>query len=124
MTAAGYRAQFDAVVTFANGGGPRAEAFREDVPGPDAAGSAVRLYLDAPYLTEACARWLAMVPGSLAPSRSTSMTSAMGDGQHSILLGVGMPVVEHLTPRGGAIVASGLVVAPDASIPMARARER
>ena len=30
-----YRAQFDAVVTFANGGGLRAEGFRVDVPGPD-----------------------------------------------------------------------------------------
>jgi hypothetical protein len=27
-----YRAQFDAVVTFANGGGLRAEGFRVDVP--------------------------------------------------------------------------------------------
>lgn len=45
MTAAEYRAQFDAVVTFANGGGLRAEAFRVDVPGPEAAGSAVRPYL-------------------------------------------------------------------------------
>ena len=30
-----YRAQFDAVVTFANGGGLRTEGFRIDVPGPD-----------------------------------------------------------------------------------------
>ena len=30
-----YRAQFDAVVTFSNGGGLRAEEFRVDVPGPD-----------------------------------------------------------------------------------------
>jgi hypothetical protein len=30
-----YRAQFDAAVTFANGGGLRAEGFRVDVPGPD-----------------------------------------------------------------------------------------
>jgi arylformamidase len=35
MTAAEYRAQFDAVVTFANGGGLRAEAFRIDVERPD-----------------------------------------------------------------------------------------
>lgn len=33
MSPAEYRAQFDAVVTFANGGGLRAEAFRVDVPG-------------------------------------------------------------------------------------------
>jgi kynurenine formamidase len=30
-----YRAQFDAVVTFSNGGGLRVEGFRVDVPGPD-----------------------------------------------------------------------------------------
>jgi arylformamidase len=35
MTATQYRAQFDAVVTFANGGGLRADGFRVDVPGPD-----------------------------------------------------------------------------------------
>jgi kynurenine formamidase len=35
MSAIEYRAQFDAVVTFANGGGLRAEGFRVDVPGPD-----------------------------------------------------------------------------------------
>src|ERR1700753_1702532 len=35
MSATEYRAQFDAVVTFANGGGLRTEGFRIDVPGPD-----------------------------------------------------------------------------------------
>ena len=35
MCAIEYRAQFDAVVTFSNGGGLRAEGFRVDVPGPD-----------------------------------------------------------------------------------------
>jgi arylformamidase len=35
MAATEYRAQFDAVVTFANGGGLRADEFRVDVPGPD-----------------------------------------------------------------------------------------
>jgi hypothetical protein len=35
MDASEYRAQFDAVVTFANGGGLRADGFRVDVPGPD-----------------------------------------------------------------------------------------
>ena len=30
-----YRAEFDAVVTFANGGGLTAEGFRVDLPGPD-----------------------------------------------------------------------------------------
>jgi kynurenine formamidase len=35
MTDAEYRAQFDAVVTFSNGGGLRADGFRVDVPGPD-----------------------------------------------------------------------------------------
>ena len=35
MSASEYRAQFDAVVTFSNGGGLRADGFRVDVPGPD-----------------------------------------------------------------------------------------
>jgi kynurenine formamidase len=35
MNATEYRAQFDAVVTFSNGGGLRADGFRVDVPGPD-----------------------------------------------------------------------------------------
>src|SRR5580704_18654466 len=34
MSASEYRAQFDAVVTFSNGGGLRADGFRVDVPGP------------------------------------------------------------------------------------------
>jgi arylformamidase len=35
MNPAEYRAQFDATVTFANGGGLTADGFRVDVPGPD-----------------------------------------------------------------------------------------
>ena len=35
MTMPQYRAQFDATVTFSNGGSLRAEGFRIDVPGPD-----------------------------------------------------------------------------------------
>jgi kynurenine formamidase len=35
MAVSEYRAQFDAVVTFSNGGGLRADRFRVDVPGPD-----------------------------------------------------------------------------------------
>jgi arylformamidase len=35
MTIEEYRAQFDATVTFSNGGALRAEGFRVDVPGPD-----------------------------------------------------------------------------------------
>lgn len=35
MCAIEFRAQFDAVVTFSNGGGLRADGFRVDVPGPD-----------------------------------------------------------------------------------------
>lgn len=35
MTVDQYRAQFDATVTFSNGGGLRAEGFRVDVPGPN-----------------------------------------------------------------------------------------
>jgi 2',3'-cyclic-nucleotide 2'-phosphodiesterase (5'-nucleotidase family) len=35
MSATEYRARFDAVVTFSNGGGLRADGFRVDVPGPD-----------------------------------------------------------------------------------------
>jgi len=33
MAAAGYRAELDAVVSFASGGGPRAEPSRVEVPG-------------------------------------------------------------------------------------------
>lgn len=35
MSTTEYRAQFDAVATFSNGGGLRADGFRVDVPGPD-----------------------------------------------------------------------------------------
>ena len=35
MGATEFRAQFDAVVSFSNGGGLRADGFRVDVPGPD-----------------------------------------------------------------------------------------
>jgi arylformamidase len=35
MSATEFRAQFDAVVTFSNGGGLSADGFRVDVPGPD-----------------------------------------------------------------------------------------
>ena len=35
MGVAEYRAQFDAIVTFSNGGGLRADGFRVDVPGPE-----------------------------------------------------------------------------------------
>jgi arylformamidase len=35
MSTTEYRAQFDAVVTFSNGGGLRVDGFRVDVPGPD-----------------------------------------------------------------------------------------
>ncbi|MFZ0190185.1 MAG: cyclase family protein [Streptosporangiaceae bacterium] len=41
MGATEYRAQFDAVVTFSNGGGLRADGFRVDVPGPDVTEQAV-----------------------------------------------------------------------------------
>jgi arylformamidase len=46
MSATEYRAQFDAVVTFANGGGLRTEGFRIDVPGPDVSPQeAARLFI-------------------------------------------------------------------------------
>ena len=41
MAVTEYRAQFDAVVTFANGGGLRADGFRVDVPGPGVTGPEV-----------------------------------------------------------------------------------
>jgi kynurenine formamidase len=48
MSAIEYRAQFDAVVTFANGGGLRTEGFRIDVPGPEASPQEVaRLFITA-----------------------------------------------------------------------------
>jgi arylformamidase len=46
MTATEYRAQFDAVVTFSNGGGLHAEGFRVDVPGPGVSAEEVgRLFI-------------------------------------------------------------------------------
>jgi hypothetical protein len=48
MSVTEYRAQFDAVVTFANGGGLRTESFRIDVPGPEVSPQEVaRLFITA-----------------------------------------------------------------------------
>ena len=64
---------------------------------------------DNPYLTgEACDRWCAGEPRSWASTRSTSTTSATWPAPpHTILLGAGIPICEHLTnlaalpPDGG-----------------------
>ena len=46
MTVTEYRAQFDAVVTFSNGGGLHAQGFRVDVPGPGVSAEEVgRLFI-------------------------------------------------------------------------------
>ena len=42
MPAQQHRAEFDATVTFSNGGSLRAERFRVDVPGPDATATSNR----------------------------------------------------------------------------------
>ena len=58
---------------------------------------------DAPYLTEAGARWLAGRGARLVGIDSVSIDDIQGGGRrpaHSILLRAGIPVVEHLTGLG------------------------
>jgi kynurenine formamidase len=124
----GYRASFDATVTFANGGGLAVHGFRVDVPDPgideagiaalaalDVRGAAVLLHTgddarfgtpayaeDAHFLTGAGAAWLAGQGAALVGIDAVNIDDT-GDGQrpaHSLLLAAGIPVVEHLTGLG------------------------
>jgi arylformamidase len=81
--------------------------------GLDVAGKAVLLHtggdrhwgqpeyaVDAPYVTEAAAAWLAKQGAALVGIDSINIDNAMAGGArpaHTILLGAGIPVVEHLT---------------------------
>ena len=71
--------------------------------GGDAAWGRPEYAVDAPYLTEAGARWLADHGARLVGIDSVNIDDAQGGGArpaHSILLGAGIPVVEHLTGLG------------------------
>jgi arylformamidase len=88
-----------------------------DLVGLDAAGAAVLLHTGwdrhwgtaaygdpAPYLTEAGAKWLVDAGAVLVGIDSVNIDDAHGGGQrpaHSILLGAGVPVLEHLTGLAG-----------------------
>jgi len=55
---------------------------------------------DAPYLTEAAARWLVEHGARLVGIDAVNIDDAASGGErpaHSVLLGAGVPVVEHLT---------------------------
>ena len=55
---------------------------------------------DAPYLTEAGARWLVEQRATLVGIDAINIDNAPGNGHrpaHSVLLGAGIPIVEHLT---------------------------
>jgi kynurenine formamidase len=58
---------------------------------------------DAPYLTGAAAQWLAAHDARLVGIDSVNIDRTDGDDRpaHSILLGAGIPVVEHLTGLAG-----------------------
>jgi kynurenine formamidase len=71
--------------------------------GGDAAWGRPQYAVDAPYLTEAGARWLAEHGARLVGIDSVNIDDAQGSGArpaHSVLLGAGIPVVEHLTGLG------------------------
>jgi arylformamidase len=71
--------------------------------GGDAAWGRAGYATDAPYLTEAGARWLAEHGARLVGIDSVSIDDIQADGRrpaHSILLRAGIPVVEHLTGLG------------------------
>jgi kynurenine formamidase len=71
--------------------------------GGDAAWGSPGYAVDAPYLTEAGARWLAEHGARLVGIDSVNIDDAQPGGPrpaHSILLGAGIPVVEHLTGLG------------------------
>ena len=84
-----------------------------DLDGIDAAGAAVLLHTGwdrhwdtprygdpAPYLTESGAKWLVAAGVTLVGIDSVNIDDAHSGGErpaHSILLGAGVPVLEHLT---------------------------
>ena len=71
--------------------------------GGDAAWGRAGYATDAPYLTEAGARWLAERGARLVGINSVNIDDIQGGGRrpaHSILLWAGIPVVEHLTGLG------------------------
>ena len=71
--------------------------------GGDAAWGRPEYAVDAPYLTEAGARWLAEHGARLVGIDSVNIDDAQPGGPrpaHSILLGAGIPIVEHLTGLG------------------------
>jgi kynurenine formamidase/predicted enzyme related to lactoylglutathione lyase len=107
-------ADLPAVVVRTAGGEARAVDV-EALAGRAAAGCAVLLHTggdehwgapeyahDAPYLTEAGARWLADAGAALVGIDSVNIDD-VGDGRrpaHTLLLAAGIPVVEHLTGLG------------------------
>jgi kynurenine formamidase len=95
--------------------------------GGDAAWGRPEYAVDAPYLTEAGARWLAEHGARLVGIDSVNIDDAQGGGgrpAHSILLGAGIPVVEHLTglgrlpPAGFLFTAAPVPVEAFASFPV------
>jgi arylformamidase len=95
--------------------------------GGDAAWGRPEYAVDAPYLTEAGARWLAGQGARLVGIDSVNIDDAQGGGgrpAHSVLLGAGIPVVEHLTglgqlpPAGFLFTAAPVAVEAFASFPV------
>jgi len=71
--------------------------------GGDATWGRAGYAIDAPYLSEAGARWLAERGARLVGIDSVNIDDIQGSGRcpaHSILLRAGIPVVEHLTGLG------------------------
>ena len=76
---------------------------RQQHTGGDAAWGRPDYATEAPYLTEAGARWLAEHGARLVGIDSVNVDDLQGGGHrpaHSILLRAGIPVVEHLTGLG------------------------
>jgi arylformamidase len=95
--------------------------------GGDAAWGRPEYAVDAPYLTEEGARWLAEHGARLVGIDSVNIDDAQGGGgrpAHSVLLGAGIPVVEHLTglgqlpPAGFLFTAAPVPVEAFASFPV------
>ncbi len=113
MSATEYRAQFDAVVTFANGGGLRTEGFRIDVPGPEVSPQEVaRLFITSLNLTRTDLTWprcrwspAPSCPRSWsarpAPARARSMSSARWLAEHGArLVGIDSVNIDNLQSGG------------------------